>query len=283
MLQIKKMKLILEKSFPVSGSMDVTEKDQLLVRVIQRTKCWIRVLDRQTGDLIYQTPSTCNHNAYLNKHPRHADYVLESCPTCKHIQVYNMNTAERFPVCRGTFPRICSGPTGFVLILDRERQLFKLEWDTEQRETQLHYIRQVRDVPNKKLIRFCYVECHDILLLTFEKETDDQDNEMIAVKLESENIIWRLFGPVEDLIIKPECITCDPEGNAYVSDRGNNRILKIDSLTGNVLSILLIAEEGNEIYSMRWSKTEPNLTYKFEGIESIDTYFVRDQYDTLSH
>ena len=54
-------------------------------------------------------------------------------------------------------------------------------------------------------------------------------------------------------------MTCDSDGNAYVSDQATNRIFKINSLTVEVLSILLF-EEKMKIHSMRWSDTDPNLT-----------------------
>ena len=70
-----------------------------------------------------------------------------------------------------------------------------------------------------------------------------------------------------------ESITCDQEGNAYVTDRNINRILKIDSLTGEILSILLVEEEEKEeIHSIRWSDNEPNLTV-YQG-NQIHTYFL---------
>ena len=43
---------------------------------------------------------------------------------------------------------------------------------------------------------------------------------MIAVKLESRILVWKLSGEVDGHIIKTWCITSDPDGNAYVSDRG---------------------------------------------------------------
>ena len=109
-------------------------------------------------------------------------------------------------------------------------------------------------------------------MYTFKAKLEDHDYEIIAVKLGSETIVWRLLGSVEGHIIKPVAITCDPEGNAYVSDGGSNKILKINSLTAEVLSILLFEQEETKIHSIRWSNTKPNLTL-WQG-KVISTYFV---------
>ena len=82
--------------------------------------------------------------------------------------------------------------------------------------------------------------------------------------------MWKQYGPVEGHAIKPESITCDPEGNAYISDR--NTILKINSLTGKVLRILLLEENKNVILFVRCSNTEPNLA--LQSGDWISTYFV---------
>ena len=108
-------------------------------------------------------------------------------------------------------------------------------------------------------------------MYTVKDKEVDQDYEFTAMKLGSDIVLWRMFGPVGGHVIRPESVTCDPEGNAYVSDLQNSRILKINSLTGEVLSILLFEEE-ERIRLIYWSNTEPNLTLL--GLRQISTYFV---------
>ena len=84
--------------------------------------------------------------------------------------------------------------------------------------------------------------------------------------------MWNLSGPVTGQVIKPKCIICDKEGNAYVSDEATNKILKINSLTGEVSGILLLGEVKEKIRSICWSNTEPNLTV-LQG-NRINTYFL---------
>ena len=269
------MKLICEKTFPMSGprSIDVTGNDLLLVRTKEETKCWIRVMHRLTGELINIIPSMCDHhNAHVRKYPQDQDYAFESCNICKEIFAHNINTGERFSVHKGSrIIRMCDGPDGSLLLFTKDWKLFRLDWDNSQGGAQSVF---VQDIPLRTvqfLFEFCYVECHNVCMYTVKDKKVDQGNEIIAVKLGSKNIVWRLYGPVDGYVIKPGSMTCDGEGNAYVSDLGNNRILKINSLTGEVLSILLF-EERMVIYSMRWSNTEPNLTLKTKKKSALTSF-----------
>ena len=83
-----------------------------------------------------------------------------------------------------------------------------------------------------------------------------------AVRLDSElSALWGLSGVVDGLPVKPDSITCDTDGNAYISDGTNNRILKIDSFTGDVITVLQLGEESQmQIRCLFWSKNEPSLT-----------------------
>ena len=269
MIQIMKIKLTRGKTFPVWGSMDVTVNDLLLVRTKDGTKYFIQVLNRQTGGVINQIQSVCNHNKVrINKYPRHPDHVFECCSICEEIRIYNINATESFLLHKQRMSpkiiRMCDGSAGCLLVSDTDGALLKLDWNKEKHDAQMQYIREVS--PGiKLLLRLCYVECNDILVCTVKVEKDNRDYEILAQKLEDGTVMWSLYGPVNGRTVKPDSITCDAEGNAYVNDRGNDRILKINSLTGEVLSILLFEKEMT-IHSMRWSNTEPNLTL-LEGNE----------------
>ena len=108
----------------------------------------------------------------------------------------------------------------------------------------------------------CYSELSDIFVVKY------TDEEIKAVKLESEATTlkvsapkWKLSGVVDGLAMKPDALTSDTRGNVYVGDGVNIRILKINSLTGDIVSILLLEEDSKTpIDSLFWSDTEPNLT-----------------------
>ena len=251
----------------------MTVKDLLFwVRVKGETKYWILVMHRVTGIVINEITSNCNHNAYLNNYLRHPEYVLECCPTCEETRGYDNNTGECFFIfkldvdCK--IVRVCDGPSGCLLLLDKQGVLLKLDWDQEKRSPRLNYVLKLHS-EQLRIQYIHYVESHDMLLCLVER---DHNSEVIAVRLGSKNIVWNLFGHVDGHIIQPESITSDFHGNSYVSDRGTNRILKIHSLTGDVLSILKVEEEEDEIYFIDWSITEPNLTV-WRGYQ-IETYFI---------
>ena len=169
---------------------------------------------------------------------------------------------------------MCAGPARSLLVVDKDSELSKLDWGQDQSPTaQVIYRKTIPSVTlNEQFLRFSYVECHDILMYTMKDKEEDQDYEIVAVKFGNGTIVWRMTGPLDCGIIKPGSITCDTEGNACVSDQGTDRILKIDSLTGEILSILLFEEEEEEkmIESICWSNTEPNLTLQ----TGKQTYFV---------
>ena len=130
------MKLIHEKTFPMFGSMDVTDEDVLLVRVLEGTKHLIQVIHRLTGDLINEIPSMCDHTPNrISKYPKSNDYAFESCETCKEIYAHNVNTGESLPVHKGyEIVRTCDGPGGSLLVLKQGAGLHKLEWNKTQEE-----------------------------------------------------------------------------------------------------------------------------------------------------
>ena len=259
--------------------MDVTDNDLLLVRVkevkeVEETDEFsIEVMNRLTGDFINKFPSMCHHDtARVSKYPQDQDYALECCNICKEIFAHNINTLERFSVHKGTkIIRMCEGPAGSLLAVELNRRLHKLEKDKTQQKAQLVV---VQDTPltvsiGKKTLKYCYAECNDIFMYTVRRKRVDEGHEIIAVKLGSNTIVWRLFEPADSHVY---CIACDTDGNAYVGDQGRSRILKINSLTGEILSILLFEEEMTKIHQMCWSNKEPNLTLKTEN--QISTFYV---------
>ena len=160
--------------------MDVTEKDQLIVRVRDGTKYCIQVFDRQTGDLINKISLLCDHfDVRLNKHPRYPDYVLEGCGQCKKIHAYNTHTAETFIVHKGSeIVRIFDGPAGSLLVVDKTvvRYISCIWRKTRLAEAQVIYTEEKFQSPgeNKEALRLCYVECHDILIHTVKVTNEDK-------------------------------------------------------------------------------------------------------------
>ena len=158
--------------------------------------------------------------------------------------------------------RTQDGPSPRELLGPFHINLSKLKWEKEKQEL---YVDKSW-YKERVFFKMCYVEVFDLIIFIYE------NNEIEALKFGSESPIWKLPGVVDGHMIKPDALTSDAKGNVYVSDGTNNRILKINGLTGNVLNILLLEEKEKRIDYLLWSDTEPNLTL-IHG-DRINTYSI---------
>ena len=262
-LQIEKINLCQEDTFQISGLLttDISEENQLLARVALDGRFHIRVLNRLTGQVSNTIASECNHtSACLIAHPTDARFVLEGCSKCQVIRSYDVQTGECKVVHTGSRPiRMCHGPTGSILVQCHKFPIFESsrtglsEFKWEEEHGELHSDKSV--YLECRPCQMCYAERFDILAVVCEKRKVE------AVRLVNNSPVWKLPGVVDGHTIKPHAINSDKKGNIYIGDATNNRILKIHSLTGDIVSILLLEEESKDpMRSLFWSDTEPNLT-----------------------
>ena len=268
LLQIQKI-IRCKGTLKIAGliAADVNDKGQLLARTFGNRSFYIRVMNRFSGKVSSDFPSKCEHTAAcLISHPTDAGFVLEGCLDCEVIRNYNIHTGECSIVYRDYIPHtICHGPIGSILACSRPivfgptySGLSIMKWDKEHRELRTDKSVNLED----NLFQMCYSELCDVLVGVFKY------NEIKAMKLKSEATtlrlfaaIWKLPTVVDDSMISPESINSDKKGNIYVGDGVNNRILKINSFTGDIVSILLLEDESKDpIRTVFWSDTEPNLT-----------------------
>ena len=248
---------------------DVNDRGQILARTEMYRRYIIKVMNRLNGEVSSEFPSECNHYhhfiSHLTARPTEAGFMLECCSWCSVIRNYNIHTGQCSIVYKGTtFNRICHGPTGSILACSRQNMLGPtylglsiLKWDKEHRELCTDKSVDLQDM----LIHMCYSELCDMFVGVF------LYNEIKGVKLKSEADtlklsapIWKLSRAVDGYLIKPDALTSDKRGNVFVGDGMNNRILKINSLTGEVQSIFHLEERNKEgIGDLFWSDTEPNL------------------------
>ena len=147
---------------------------------------------------------------------------------------------------------MCQGPTDSILVLSRKGSKFllsKLKLEKEQCKLRSDESEHVEN----ELLQMCCTG--DVLMALYGNKEYVQ-----AVKLGDHSLVWKLSGVVEAHAIQPDALTCDKKGNVYVSEGVNNRILKIDGVTGNVVNFLLLETKNEEIRSLLWSDIEPNLT-----------------------
>ena len=257
------MKLCRGETFqlPALLTIDVNDRNQIFGHSAIDDAIFIRVVDRRNGNVNQQMLSWCNDNyVSLLAHPTDAGFVLEGCASCEVIRNYNVQTEECVIVREGSIPiRMNSGPAGSILVLAFKEpnlcdimELSRLNWENQQ---PILVPAQTWEI-KKRLLGMSYVERHDILVCIYESEGVE------AVKLDCElSAIWSLSGMVDGLPFKPDSVTCDDDGNAYVGDGTRNRIIKIDSSTGVVITVFQLVEENQmQIRSLFWSKNEPSLT-----------------------
>ena len=258
------MNLVCEGTLEIEGlkEVDVNDKDQILARRKVDDRYYIRVMNR-LSKASNEFPSECNHFfvdvACLIAHPTDPGFVLEGCWMCKVIRNYNIHTGECSIVYKGyTLFTICHGPAGSILTYWPRSGVSIMKWDEEHHK--LHTDKRVH--LDGEVDRMCYSELNDMLVGVYEhKEIQAVMLEGEAASLKLSAPIWKLSGVMDGCLIKPDTITSDTKGNIYVTDGENNRILKINSFTGDIVSILLLEEENKTpIDCLFWSNTEPNLT-----------------------
>ena len=281
-LQAQKINLICEGTFEIAGLVkaDVNERGHILARTQMYNGYHIKVMNPLSGEVSSGFPSECNHRSIsrLTAHPTEAGFVLECCSRCCVIRNYNIHTGQCSVVYKGfEADRICHGPTGSILAFSCRNifgpkfvRLSILKWDKEHRELRTDKSVDLED----NLFQMCYSELSDMLvgvLKYSEIKGVNLNSEAVTMKLSAPN--WKLSGAVDGYLITGHAITSDKRGNFFGGDGINNRILKINSFTGEVQSILHLEKLNKPwIDGLFLSDTEPNLIVA--SGDKISTYCI---------
>ena len=197
------------------------------------------------------------------------------------IRNYNINTGQcTFARREKKLISLCLLPSGSILVLSRapgfvivgvhgitnkcypypadnkpcnppHTNLSMFHWEEEQQQFRFNHSQKNEN----KFLQKCYhVKHFDMLVVICENKTIE------ALEFGNHTTIWKLPTVVDGHTVKPDAITSDKLGNVYIGDGQNNRILKINGRTGDVISILLLEQSGKVILSLFWSDSEPNLT-----------------------
>ena len=260
-MQAQKINLVCEGTLEITGleTADINDKGQILARTKVDDRFLIRVMNHLSGKVSSEFPSECEHAlACLIAHPTDAGFVLESCLKCHTIRNYNIHIVQSSIVYIGDAPDgICHGPIGYFLAHRSHSGISIFKWDQKCRKLRCNKSMYLEG----RLMQMCCSELCNMLVGVYEHK------EIKAVRLEREADtlklsvpIWKLFRVIDGWVIEPDALTSDKRGNVYIGDGSNNRIIKINSLTGTVQSIFHL-EEGNKegIRDLFWSDTEPNL------------------------
>ena len=265
-LQNKKISFASERTraeVPGLQRADVNKENQILLRVKVNDESLTGVLDRfSSREILPAIPSACNHHTpCIIAHPSDPRSVLESCLLCGVIRNYGVCAGEscvvytRCVVYKDLRPiEMCRGPVDCILVNEpRSQRVIKLKWEKEQLFMDCSRVQEYKYV--ELIEKLCYVEPFNIIVIMSHKK------EVKAVKFGNDNPIWELPGTVGGHVVEPDALTVDAEGNVYVSDGVNNRILKINALNGEIMHVLLLEGESTKpIDFLFWSDTEPNLT-----------------------
>ena len=90
-----------------------------------------------------------------------------------------------------------------------------------------------------------------------------------AVRLSYGTVVWDIAGEVAGKEIKPYGVCNDSDGNIYVADSNNERILMLDSKTGELLQVLMQEEKTGDIFDVCWTESQPQLTVRHGDPKSI--------------
>ena len=181
--------------------------------------------------------------------------MLERCSVCQVIRIYDTKTKNCNIVHSATeIVRLSDGPNGSIVVLDADGLLSKLEWSAETQRSLRTHVESLSF--GRKIQKICYVKCHDIFVAIL----SDNNKQIMAWKPGNYySPTWKLTGSVNGVNIDPVSLTSDTEGNVYIDDGANDRILKINSFTGNVLSIFLLKNNWETMRAIFWCKSDGNL------------------------
>ena len=87
--------------------------------------------------------------------------------------------------------------------------------------------------------------------------------------------MWEVVGEVAGKEIKPYGVCSDNDGNVFVADGNNERVLVLDSKTGQLLQVLLQEEKTGDIFDVCWTENQPQLTIRHgepKAIKQISCY-----------
>ncbi len=201
----------------------------------------IRMLNRQ-GKIVTTINKMCECK-HANKHISEliaGQYLATSCLGCNTVKVVDTRTHEVVSVYSGgdtgcELYAMCSAGEGSLLIYDwKSKSVIQLKFN-EQRKV-LEEVRPRIHVPGYTVYNMCYMPHADLLILSRGGTVVE------AVKMHGgagQPPVWQLKGEVLGKKITPQGVSCDSEGQVYVTDRTNRRVLLLNGYIGEVIQQLL--------------------------------------------
>ena len=191
----------------------------------------------------------CDHRPCIRIYqlPLDSKIVLETCCDCNLIRRYNTEDGTNTTVPKQCEAKvICHGPQDTLLVRDNFSNILTLKWNKEKKEVDC-----VNSVETKSpyVHWLCYMKKHDTAILLSATE-----NSVTAVKLSNGSPLWTVSKSVDGKAIKPNGVTLDTSGHAFIADGDNNRLLVIVSGKGILLQVLPVAHNVRDVHFIKTSK-----------------------------
>ena len=220
---------------------------------------YIRIVERSTGQEVRELMSNCTHESCsVDVTPWNTDYIVEACKECNVIRTYNIN----YPFLRYAFRGyhtdvMCCAPDGSLFLLDKAGQLLTFTWNTEKE--QFNSKNQTNTCLQNTFV-ICYLKKYNFLISV---SCDDQDNKgkrIEALNLHDNCKVWQFEGCLDGKKVAPNTICCDEEGQLFVGDDANIRVLLLDGGKGELLRVFKHDNEISSVWNVCWNDASQQLT-----------------------
>ena len=194
--------------------------------------------------------------------------MIEACSSCGVIQRYDIQTSESKITYKKCKPLcICKGPRSSLFVLAQEGDLLQL--GRKQNESEMKLIRRI-DTKEKLINHMCYIENSHLLVLTTDKQIQ-------AINPENGLVIWKFTQDVDKKKLNPNGLCFSPNGQIFVADGWNERLIVLNGETGELIQVMLKDEETGWIYDVFWIRHPPQLILLHENHRTISVYNVNQR------
>ena len=229
-------------------------ENYIILRGQRANQHHMRVLDKFTGKVIQDIPSSCNHfYRMVCQHPTVESLVIESCQECEEIRTYDVHTLTKMVILKQLKPlSLCLGPRKSLIFVTTEGTIVQLEWINKVKR--FAFVRNIQmTIKPKKITKICSLEHHNILVVL-------NEGFLYAVRLEDGCPLWKLSKSNKGSRFEPSGVTCDASGRVFVVESCDRFLLVLDGLTGERLQVVRLEECWGLVNDVFWSRTQPQLT-----------------------
>ncbi len=188
------------------------------------------------------------------------DHVLASCREA--IYRYSVQTGSGAIVYTDwDLDTMCTGPNDSVLVCNFNK-ILQLKWNPDK--TQLQRTRQVNSQfeAGFSVRNMHYTALHNLVVFA-------SDQALTAVKLIDGAKVWHVAEQIQGRTLDPRGLVSDNEGRLYIADGHNQRLLVLDSESGQLLQNP--ARFPHPVYNVVWMSESKRLVLDhYDGSGNAD-------------